>query len=69
MTRVLLVDDHAMLRHGLRTVLEEYANLEVVGEATNGEQAAILAKSLKPDVVCYQREYNHHHLRPAGNGD
>ena len=50
-SRVLLVDDHALLRQGLRTVLEEYADIEVVGEATDGEQAVILAKSLKPDVV------------------
>ncbi len=50
-TRVLLVDDHAMLRQGLRTVLEGYADIEVVGEATNGEQAVMLAKSLQPEVV------------------
>ena len=50
-TRVLLVDDHAMLRQGLRTVLEGYADIEVVGEATNGEQALMLAKSLQPEVV------------------
>ena len=50
-TRVLLVDDHAMLRQGLRTVLESYADIEVVGEASNGEQAVMLAKSLQPDVV------------------
>jgi CheY-like chemotaxis protein/anti-sigma regulatory factor (Ser/Thr protein kinase) len=50
-TRVLLVDDHAMLRQGLRTVLEGYADIEVVGEATNGEQAITLAKSLQPDIV------------------
>lgn len=50
-SRVLLVDDHALLRQGLRTVLEEYADVEVVGEATDGAHAVILAKSLKPDVV------------------
>jgi CheY-like chemotaxis protein len=50
-TRVLLVDDHAMLRQGLRTVLESYADIEVVGEATNGEQAVLLAKSLQPEIV------------------
>jgi PAS domain S-box-containing protein len=50
-TRVLLVDDHAMLRQGLRTVMEGYADIQVVGEATNGEQAITLAKSLHPDIV------------------
>ncbi len=50
-TRVLLVDDHAMLRQGLRTVLEGYDDIEVVGEANNGEQAITLATSLRPEVV------------------
>ena len=50
-TRVLLVDDHAMLREGVRTVLEEFTDIEVVGEATNGEQALILARLHGPDVV------------------
>jgi len=50
-SRVLLVDDHALLRQGLRKVLEEYADIEVVGEATDGAHAVILAKSLKPDIV------------------
>ena len=40
-----------MLREGIRTVLEEYTDIEVVGEATDGEQALILAKFLNPDVV------------------
>ena len=50
-TRVLLADDHAMVRQGLRAVLEAYSDLEVVGEAANGEQAVMLAKSLSPEVV------------------
>lgn len=49
--RVLLVDDHTLLRQGIRAVLQEHPDIEVVGEATDGEQAVILAKSLKPDVV------------------
>ncbi|GMV51205.1 MAG: PAS domain S-box protein [Nitrospira sp. NTP2] len=49
--RVLLVDDHAMVRQGLRSVLENYQDLEVVGEAGDGETAVSLAASLKPDVV------------------
>lgn len=50
-TRVLLVDDHAMLRQGVRTVLEGYADIEIVGEANNGEQALLLAQSLQPKIV------------------
>ncbi len=49
--RVLLVDDHAMVRQGLRSVLESYADLEVVGEAGNGEEAVELAKTVQPDAV------------------
>ncbi|HNG00773.1 MAG TPA: response regulator, partial [Nitrospira sp.] len=50
-TRVLLVDDHAMLRQGVRTVLEGYPDIEIVGEANNGEQALLLAQSLQPKIV------------------
>lgn len=49
--RVLLVDDHAMVRQGLRSVLESYPDLEVVGEAGNGEEAVELAKTVQPDAV------------------
>jgi PAS domain S-box-containing protein len=49
--RVLLVDDHAMVRQGLRSVLEGYADVEVVGEAADGEEAVVLAERLKPSVV------------------
>ena len=49
--RILLVDDHAMVRQGLRSVLENYQDLEVIGEAGDGESAIALASSLKPDVV------------------
>ena len=49
--RVLLVDDHAMLRQGVRTVLEGYPDIEIVGEANNGEQALLLAQSLQPKIV------------------
>jgi PAS domain S-box-containing protein len=51
MIRVLLVDDHAMVRQGLRTVLDGYADMEVVGEAANGEEAVALAETLDPAVV------------------
>ena len=49
--RILLVDDHAMVRQGLRSVLENYTDLEVVGEAGDGEAAISIAAALKPDVV------------------
>lgn len=50
-TRVLLVDDHTLLRQGIRSALEEYADIEVVGEAADGNQIVTLAKSLQPDIV------------------
>ena len=49
--RVLLVDDEAMIRAGLRLVLETEPDIEVVGEATDGEQAVVAAAALRPDVV------------------
>ncbi len=49
--RILLVDDHAMVRQGLRSVLENYNDLEVVGEAGDGDAAISIAAALKPDVV------------------
>ena len=50
-TRVLLVDDHAIMRDGLREVLERSGAFEVVGEAGDGETAVRVAQSVKPDVV------------------
>lgn len=49
--RVLLVDDHAMVRQGLRSLLETYADVEVVGEAYDGEEAVARVDQLSPDVV------------------
>ena len=49
--RVLLVDDHAMVREGLRQVLEHYEDLTVVGEAADGWEAMEVARSMRPDVV------------------
>ncbi len=49
--RVLLVDDHAMVRQGLRTVLDSYADIEVVGEAWDGQEAAAGTDRLHPAVV------------------
>ena len=49
--RVLLADDHKLIRAGLRLVVDQQPNLSVVGEADDGRQAVELANSLKPDVV------------------
>jgi DNA-binding NarL/FixJ family response regulator len=48
---VLLVDDHAMVRQGLRSILETYPDLEVVAEAADGMDAVERALSKEPDVV------------------
>jgi two-component system response regulator NreC len=50
-TKVLLVDDHAILREGLRMVLDAQPQIKVVGEAGDGRQAVELAEKLRPDVV------------------
>lgn len=51
MINVLIADDHAVLRHGLRLILQEDPGLNVVGEASNGKEAVEMALSLKPDIV------------------
>lgn len=50
-TSVLLVDDHAIVRRGLATMLRGAADVTVVGEASNGAEALAMAEQLKPDVV------------------
>jgi RNA polymerase sigma factor (sigma-70 family) len=50
-TRVLLVDDHELLRAGLRSRLEKESGIEVVGEADTAERAVVLARALQPDLV------------------
>jgi DNA-binding NarL/FixJ family response regulator len=49
--RVLIADDHTMVRQGLRAVLQSYANIDVVGEAGNGEEAVVNVRKLQPAVV------------------
>lgn len=49
--RVLVADDHAMVREGIRSVLERETGFEVVGEATNGTEVVPLAERLQPDVA------------------
>ena len=49
--RVLLVDDHAMVRQGLRSILDGYPNLDIIAEAGDGEEAITLARLLKPDLI------------------
>lgn len=51
MIRVLLVDDHEMVRMGLSAYLESQPDIEVVGEASDGEEGVRLAKETTPDVI------------------
>lgn len=50
-TTILLVDDHRIVREGLRTLLGQQADLEVVGEAADGREAVTQARLLKPEVI------------------
>jgi NarL family two-component system response regulator LiaR len=49
--RVMIVDDHAVVRSGLGAFLAAVPDLDLVGEAENGEQAVVRAKALQPDVI------------------
>lgn len=49
--RVLIADDHVIVREGLRAILEAQTDIEVLGEATNGDEAVKKAKELQPDIV------------------
>ena len=49
--RILLIDDHPVVRAGLRAILETEADLEVVGEADGGVRAISSARKLRPDIV------------------
>lgn len=50
-TRILLVDDHELMREGLRSILGKEADVEIVGEASSGREAVALARTLRPEVV------------------
>jgi DNA-binding NarL/FixJ family response regulator len=50
-TRILIADDHHVVRSGLKTVLQAQPGFEVIGEASNGQEAVETAIKLKPDVV------------------
>ncbi|WP_375385215.1 response regulator [uncultured Microbacterium sp.] len=60
--RVLIVDDQAVMRNGLRITLHPYADIEVVGEASSGPLAVTAAAQLRPDVVLMDLRM------PAGDG-
>ena len=49
--RVLIADDHPLFRDGMRGLLGSLPDMEVVGEASSGEQAIELARQLQPDVI------------------
>lgn len=50
-TRVILADDHQLMREGLRTLLEKELGMEVVGEASDGETVVQLARESLPDII------------------
>src|SRR5436309_13791278 len=49
--RLLIADDHPVFRHGIRALLGATPDVEVVGEATSGDEAIALAETLQPDVI------------------
>jgi DNA-binding NarL/FixJ family response regulator len=49
--KILLADDHTIVRQGLKLILSAHEDLEVVGEAANGREAVFLADRLRPDIV------------------
>ena len=49
--RLLIADDHPVFRHGIRALLNATPDVEVVGEATSGDEAIALAETLQPDVI------------------
>jgi len=51
MIKVLLVDDHDLVRHGIKTILNNTHDIKVIGEATSGEKAIQITKELNPDII------------------
>ena len=49
--RLLICDDHAVVRRGLRSLVSVKPEMELIGEAVDGEEAVVMAKKLKPDVI------------------
>jgi DNA-binding NarL/FixJ family response regulator len=56
MVRIVLVDDHEVVRRGIRLMLEAHPDWQVCGEAANGREAVKLAAQLKPDIVIVDLE-------------
>ena len=50
-SRIIVADDHPLFRSAIRHILEEYSDLEVVGEASNGQEAVELCRRLRPELV------------------
>lgn len=59
MIKILLVDDHAVVRMGLRVLLNDVPELEVIGEASEGDEGIKMALELKPDVVLMDMSMPH----------
>ena len=49
--RILIVDDHEVVRQGVRSILQSRPNWEICGEASDGHEAVYLAKELQPDII------------------
>lgn len=49
--KILLVDDHNLVRDGIRNIIEKKSNMQIIGEASDGREAIKLASKLKPDVI------------------
>jgi YesN/AraC family two-component response regulator len=49
--KILLVDDHKLLRDGLRNIIEQRSNMHIIGEASDGREAIKVASKLLPDVI------------------